>query len=83
MAASHIVENLSAPAHTSPAAGVHLLSPVPCLASQHLEAGGSVCPPSAQDPAVGLSAPAEVTDSCPESGQPQGVTMPSAVGGCI
>lgn len=39
----------------------HLLSPVPYLASQHLEAIGSVCPPS-EHPAVGLAASTEVTD---------------------
>lgn len=36
-------------------ARIHLLSPVSCLASQHLEAGGSVWPSSVQHPAVGLS----------------------------
>lgn len=51
-------------------ASIHLLSPVFCLESQHLEAVGSVCPPSVQNPAVGLSGPAAVTDSFPESGQP-------------
>lgn len=83
MAASHVAEkHLSTYSHF-PSAGIHLLSPVPCMAYQHLEAGGSLRPPPVQHPAVGLSAPAEVTDSCPESRQPQGVTMPHEAGGCI
>lgn len=48
-------------------ASIHSLSPVSCLASQH--PGDSVHPSSVQHPAAGLLAPAEVTNSYPESSQ--------------
>lgn len=67
--------------------GIHLLSLVPCSASQCLEAGGVFLSPICAEPSTeGLLAPSEVTrgdSSSPELSQPQDATTLREAGGCI